>query len=150
MARTNQLGFALALLFAAGCAKELPVAEVEGVVTSAGKPLSRIRVQFLPEATKGTLGPVSAAATDEQGHFKLLCADKRSGAIVGWHKVVVTDMNVGLMRSPRNGRRDDDEKLPPQKIQPPRVPKQYWMVNTTPLLLEVKPQKQQIDLEVSK
>src|SRR5437870_1993294 len=94
---------AAALFLPSGCARELPVAEVEGVVKSAGKPLSHIRVQFLPEATKGTLGPISAAATDEQGRFKLLCADKRSGAIVGWHKIVISDMNVGL--SPRDGRR---------------------------------------------
>lgn len=124
-------GFEVLLLLAAGCSRPAPVAELEGVVTASGKPLPRIRVQFMPDAAKGTRGPVSAAVTDDQGRFKLLCADMRPGAVVGWHKVLITEASSASARTPR-------------------VPKQYWTLEATPLLVEVKPEKQQMDFDVSK
>src|SRR4029077_6384687 len=114
------------LLLLAGCTGPAPVAELEGVVTAGGKPLPRIRVQFIPDAAKGTRGPVSAAVTDEQGRFRLLAAHMRPGAVVGWHTVLITEASSAAARTSR-------------------VPKQFWPVDTTPLLVEVKPAKQQMD-----
>src|SRR4051812_48665847 len=104
------LSVALSATAACGCSG-LSVAEVEGVVKLDGNPLPQVRVQFMPDPDKQTLGPVSAGVTDEQGRYKLLCADKRSGAAVGWHKVVITDPTVRLGRPVRTGRRDDDEQV---------------------------------------
>src|SRR5262245_48808434 len=73
----------IALGTVTGCNSPLPVAEVEGVVQFADKPLPHVRIQFLPDPEKGTQGPISSAATDEQGRFKMVCADGRVGAIVG-------------------------------------------------------------------
>ena len=139
-----------ALVLSAGCAKQLPVAEVEGVVKAGGKPLPRIRIQFYPDPHKKTLGPVSAAATDDEGRFKLLCADERMGAIVGWNRIVMTDMNVSLRRPERHGRRDDEERLLAFKVPPTRIPEKYTSPEATPLSIEIKPEKQHLEFEVKK
>jgi hypothetical protein len=128
------------------------VADVEGVVKLGGKPLPHVRVQFMPDPEKGTAGPISVGTTDEQGHFKLTCADLRPGAVVGWHRVVITDMQVRLPRTARHGRRDDDEKPPPipkQSTSRPRVPDPYTTSGHTPLSVEVKPPKQEVTLNLS-
>jgi hypothetical protein len=130
------------LVFAAilGCGSRQPVAEVEGLVKLGDKPLPHVRIQFMPDPEKGTTGPISTGTTDEQGHFKLVCADQRSGAVVGWHRVVITDMGVALPRKAREGRRDDEEKTAaPKKLSlVSRVPDKYTTSGHTPLTVEVK------------
>src|SRR5437763_14196169 len=105
----------------------------------------------MPVPQKGTLRPISVGATDEQRYFTLVCADKRPGAVVGWHRVVITDMRVRLPRTARHGRRDDDEKPanPQQPILRSRVPDQYTTSGHTPLAVEVKPPKQEVTLDLS-
>jgi hypothetical protein len=141
----------LALGTAAGCKSQPPVVEVEGVVQLAGKPLPQVRVQFMPDPEKGTVGPISVGTTDEQGRFKLVCADQRPGAVVGWHRVVITDMRTRLPRTARHGRRDDDEKQPNPKPTSlsSRVPDRYTTSGHTPLSVEVKPPKQEVTLDLS-
>jgi hypothetical protein len=124
---------------------------VDGVVLLAGKPLPRVRIEFMPDPEKGTVGPISVGTTDDEGHFKLVCADQRPGAVVGWHRVVITDMQVRLPRTARHGRRDDDER--PANPQPlslkSRVPDRYTTSGHTPLSVEVKPPKQEVKLDLS-
>jgi hypothetical protein len=131
-----------------GCSSRLPVGEVEGVVKLGDKPLPNVRVQFMPDPEKGTKGPISAATTDEQGRFKLVCADERAGAVVGHHRVVVTDLSARLYKTPAHG--DDDKTAPKQKTQQPRVPDKYTTVTQTPLLVEVKAGKQEVTLDLTR
>jgi hypothetical protein len=149
----------IALGAAAGCgASSVPVAPVAGVVTLGGKPLGHVRVQFLPDANQKTVGPASGGATDDQGRFKLTCADGRTGAVVGWHKVVINDMRVRLPRTPRHGAGTDDnvktgnadDVVQKQVYQGPRVPDQYTTSGRTPLSIEVKPEKQEIPVELKR
>ncbi len=151
-----QSGRRLVLLFAvllsAGCGNgSPPVAEVEGVVKLSGKPLADVRVQFLPDPEKGTSGPVSTAVTDEHGHYQLLCADKRLGAVVGWHRVALYDTHVRLQRTSMRAQRDADiSAAPPRpKAEHSRLPDKYSNAARTPLHFEVKPQKQEIDLDLT-
>jgi hypothetical protein len=142
---------ALATLWAvAGCSSRLPIAEVEGVVKLGDKPLPHVRIQFMPDPEKGTKGPISSAATDEQGRFKLVCADGRDGAIVGWHRVVITDMGVRLFKTPREGRLEEDNKKEKQKAQPNRVPDKFTTAAHTPLTREVKAEKQEMTFDLAR
>jgi hypothetical protein len=146
---------------AAGCGPGRPaVAPVDGVVTMKGKPLPGLRIQFMPDPNKGTKGPTSAGVTDEQGRFKLKCADKRDGAVVGWHKVVINDMRVRLPNAPRHGGAPLDEKgrignaddvvQKPAAFLSSRVPDPFTTSGRTPLSKEVKAEKQQeIAIELS-
>jgi hypothetical protein len=79
------------ICFCLGCDKQIPVAEVEGVVTLNGKPLDKIQVEFWP-LSEGTR---SFGTTDTQGKFKLMTDDGlRNGATIGKHKVVLHDTSV--------------------------------------------------------
>jgi hypothetical protein len=129
---------------ATGCSSRIAVAEVDGALKIGAKPLSRVRVMFMPDPEKGTLGPISSAVTDDQGHFQLVCADQRLGAVVGWHRVVITDLNVRLFKAGGGGQDDDDTKgLLKQKVQPSRVLDKYTTAAQTPLIVEVKADKQE-------
>lgn len=134
----------------AGCSSRPPVAEVEGVVKLADKPLPHVRIQFLPDPDKGTQGPISSAVTDEQGRFQMVCADGRVGAVVGWHRVVITDMNTRLLKSPRESRLEEDNKKAKQKPQPNRVPDKFTTAAHTPLLQEVKAEKQEMTFDLAR
>lgn len=151
----------LVLVFAsaAGCGPgRAPVAPVEGVVTLSGKPLPKLRVQFMPDANKGTHGPTSTGITDDKGRFKLTCADGRVGAVVGWHKVVINDMQVRLPIAPRHGTGEEDksktgnadDRVQRPTYQPPRVPDPYTTSGRTPLSQEVKPGNQEVTIELAR
>jgi hypothetical protein len=139
---------AMAVLWSVGGCRSGPrVAEVEGVVKSGGKPVPHLRVQFMPDPEKGTNGPTSTGTTDEDGRFTLVCADKRSGAVVGWHRVVITDMGVRTYKTVK----DDDGKAGSKaKPQAPRVPDKYTSVTQTPLIVEVKPEKQEMTFDLTR
>jgi len=81
---------ASALLLCAGCGSGYNMAEVSGVVTLDGKPLSNATILFMPKATAGNdAGPPSNATTDENGKYTLTTAESGSGAMVGKHQVQV-------------------------------------------------------------
>ncbi len=74
-----------------GCGDGIRIAPVQGTVSLDGKPLDKILVEFWPD----TDGPRSFAETDSQGRFVLTTDDgKRAGAVVGTHKVTLTDASV--------------------------------------------------------
>jgi hypothetical protein len=155
MARGTCKGAALlaviVLWTAAACSSRPAVAEVDGVVKSGGKPLPHVRVQFLPDPDKATSGPISTGTTDEEGRFKLVCADGRAGAVVGWHRVVITDMGVRTFKTPRDRITEYENKgASKQKAQANRVPDRYTTTAQTPLSREVKPDKQEMELELSR
>jgi len=88
--------FALIALAAAaiatviGCGKgSRSLAQVNGVVTLDGKPLSGGSVVFQPVAPPGSViaGKGSAAFCDAAGRYHLETIDGRAGAVIGEHRV---------------------------------------------------------------
>ena len=76
----------------AGCSSGPNLTEVTGTLTINGKPLDNIRVEFLPDPEAKTNGPRSTGVTDAEGRFKMTCENQRSGAVVGTHRVTLTDL----------------------------------------------------------
>lgn len=81
------------LVFLAGCgggpADAPELAAVSGIVMLDGKPAGGLTVEFHPDNTKGTSGPMSTGVTNETGAFTLSASGGRAGAVVGSHKVLV-------------------------------------------------------------
>ena len=148
-----QIGLILAgLTSLVGCNRGPAIAEVVGIVKLDGKPMPNVKIMFMPDPQKGTVGPISAAVTDDEGHFKLTCEDQRDGAVVGWHKVAIFDGSQNLYRTPRNGRRDDDAPVAKPKPRPkgPHVPDKYASAAKSPLELEVKDTKNNLEIPLTK
>jgi hypothetical protein len=127
----------------AGCSSGSSVTEVEGTVTLNGKPLDNVRVEFLPDPEAKTSGPRSTGVTDAGGRFKLTCENERSGAVVGTHRVTLTDLKQweGL-----TAKREDANK----PLKPSRLPERYTDVVKTPFRgVEVKPGGPPVKLEVT-
>ena len=141
VSRTAVLVIALVTLIP-GCRKKAPeFGHVTGVVRIDGKPRDRLLVRFLPDPEKGNTWPINATGkTDAQGKYSLVYAyeDKEgSGAPVGWHRVLIED--PALSQVPQG-------RAPPPQIIPPA----YNSPASTPLIKEVKPGSQTIDLDIGK
>jgi hypothetical protein len=81
----------LLALAMAGCGSGTPsLVEVSGTLTYKGKAVPNALVNFLPEN-----GRMSSGTTDENGHFKLNYDKGHDGALVGKHKVFVTQRQGG-------------------------------------------------------
>ena len=74
-------------LHLAGCSHANSAGEVEGVVTRDGQPLACVQVLFLPAE-----GPSSRALTDEGGHFRLVMTTGQESAMIGVHRVCLSDV----------------------------------------------------------
>jgi len=134
-------GLFLAVLIA-GCGEPQPeFAQVEGNVRLNGQPQRGLRVNFLPDEEKGNAwAAIARGTTDETGKYTLQYEYQReegAGAPVGWHRVIIED--VSRPPTPQG-------QTPP----PPLIPPAYSNPATTPLMKEVKPGAQTIDLEVTK
>jgi hypothetical protein len=69
-----------------GCSKSGPeLADVSGVVTLDGQPLSQAVVMFKPQR-----GRPSLAETDANGHYKLIYRADDAGARLGPHRVSIS------------------------------------------------------------
>jgi hypothetical protein len=105
---------------AAGCRHHDPItfAPVEGRVTVAGKPLtaSDAEIMFMPDAARGTNGPMSIGAIAADGRYVLVGPGGRRGAIVGHHKVFLAVANPGSA-----------------------IPQRFRSPATSPLSAEVRP-----------
>ncbi|HVV98756.1 MAG TPA: hypothetical protein VHB77_00365 [Planctomycetaceae bacterium] len=79
------------VLVLAGCGKsnEPHFVPVSGSVTLDGQPVHGARIEFLPDAGKGTDGPASFAELDEGGDYVLESVGGKQGALVGHHKVTI-------------------------------------------------------------
>lgn len=132
MKRLTGVAFVGLLVFS-GCSDPAnKLAEVTGTVTGPdGQPLEGVQVMFAPDPNKETTGKASTALTDAQGKFQLKHADGEMGAVVGWHKVTVTDP-----KAEETARREQGER---QTAPPPesRVPANYGQLGKTPLSKEV-------------
>lgn len=122
----------------AGCGKAPPpLAPVRGRVTYEGRPLSKVRVEFHPEVPINDPNFVRwLAQTDDNGEFVLVCDDGRTGATVGWHRVVLATDSRSAARErnpfePETGRETAATAVF-------RIPKHYNSVATTPEKVEVK------------
>jgi hypothetical protein len=124
-----------------GCGGQM-FGPVEGILKMNGKPLANVQVEFLPEAN----GPRSMGVTDPEGKYQLTTIDNRPGALVGTHRVVLSDLQIY-----------DDKPLPPGEkmkrdivpIRPARFSSRYSNAGNTPLKKEVKSSPNTIDLEVT-
>lgn len=82
---TRSVGVAAALLVLQGCGDSGPkLAEVEGVVTLDGKPLSGVMLEFQPTGGKGS---PSVGYTDKNGEYRLRFSRDKFGAVPGEHIV---------------------------------------------------------------
>jgi hypothetical protein len=136
----------LSFAAAAGCSRapSYQLAEVEGVVKFKGKPVPNVRVEFLPDVKGLVEVPRSTATTDKEGRFRLMTDDQRPGAVVGPHRVVVSDPEIyGNIKSIREMESKDF------KFKPSRIPSHLSDAAKTPLRQEVKPEKQTIVLNLS-
>src|SRR5262249_46145747 len=102
------------------------------------KPQPDIFVQFLPDPGKSTNGPRSTATTDAQGRYRLKTDQGQDGAVVGWHRVVLSDTKAVQA---------SQEQLAAGKTGSSRVAGTYSAANTTPLRFEVSPGKNDIPLD---
>lgn len=128
---------ALALLLAAGCSSGPQFATVRGVLKVNGKPAAKVALMFNPDAAKGSQGPSSTGETDDEGRFTLTYSTKDksgNGAVVGWHKVVLSDLKLAESETGRGV--------------PIRFGPEYGAVLSTPLSFEVKPGDQTAELDV--
>ena len=138
---TLRFHFLLLAILALGCSADIPpMSEVTGLITIQGKPLPEVAVMFLPNKIEGEKRPPSSAITDSEGRYSLIYSmpnpsnagkpSRGSGAVLGSHRVVVTDYKMM------------NEMLPP----PGRIPKKFHDEKTTPLKFEVIEGQQTINI----
>jgi hypothetical protein len=92
------LTVALAL---SGCGSNngLSLGRVQGKVTFKGEPIKYGTVSFVPDASKGTTGPIAMGNIKDDGSYVLSTSDAGDGAVVGHHRISV----VGLDPTPIPG-----------------------------------------------
>jgi hypothetical protein len=95
MARRAIVVSAALVLSLAGCGGGSYVtAPVSGQVLLDGRPLPNAMVMFVPEASAGAKDPVPSAVgtTGDDGRYSLVLQSgaKKTGAVVGKHKVMIT------------------------------------------------------------
>jgi hypothetical protein len=132
--RTSRLLFLL--LLATGCDKSPELGTVTGQLLIQGQPANKVRLEFVPDV--GTSGPSSVAETDSLGRFSLQLMDRSNtpseGAIVGQHRVVLSDLQLAESATGRGI--------------PIRFGEQYTMPSETPLRQTVVAGPQQITIEI--
>lgn len=114
---------------------------VEGSVRVAGQPLAGVVVTFIPEVERDAAALRSLAQTDRHGRYRLRNEKQQEGAAVGKHRVIVEDL--AILSAPRSA----DGTV----VQRPRARflPAYSDPLRTPLVVEVKPGEQTLDLELS-
>src|SRR5262245_11504648 len=126
----------------AGCSKSPPpVTEVRGQVLLDGKPLPHAQVVFQPQLKDFGAEQNSTAVTDEEGRFTLKTMADKPGAVVGTHKVLVTEYTPENLR----GMSADAQKSAAQyqaKLKNRPIPDDYGNLVQTPLQVEVKKDQQ--------
>ncbi len=141
----------LGALLATGCSGRPPLAEVSGKVLLNGQPIKNVQVNFHPDPDKGTRGKGSTGTTDENGNFTLTYEDGVPGAIVGHHRVILTDLDVfGNVFVGRGDYRTDDPKGPKETPKVARFSELYSNLGQTPLKEEVKPGMGPVTINVKK
>jgi len=75
-----------------GCGDPASVSEVTGTITSGGKPVSGVSVQFVPKDGKSPLGRGSA---DESGRYTIGRAMGKKGCAAGTYSVRLSEQEPG-------------------------------------------------------
>lgn len=118
----------------AGCGRKgPPLGRVSGTVTLNGQPLANALVTFQPQE-KG--GSPSTARTNDKGYYELMFSADTPGAMLGKHKVTVSTY------------RQEAQPNGIAKEVPETVSAKYTNQLTTPLVKEVGPGSNTIDLEL--
>lgn len=79
----------LVVLFGCGASDAPPLAVVTGKVLLDGEPAKGLTIEFHPDNSAGTSGPMSLAISNPDGTFHLYTSVGGDGAVIGTHKVVV-------------------------------------------------------------
>jgi hypothetical protein len=120
------------LLTIAGCRGPAgKVTEAEGTVKIDGKPAVNVIVQFIPDPSLSP-APGSTGMTDASGHYTMITADGRKGAVIGKHMVVV-----------QNDRADERTG---KTVVGPLVPEKYTQPGTE--TVEVKADRKSYDFDL--
>ena len=127
----------LLLALFVSCSAGPEIGEVEGRVLLNEEPLAGVRILFLPDPLKQTLGPHSSSVTDDSGRYELQLHNDggQAGAVVGWHRVTIEDSRAEDMRG--SGWSPHIRVLP-----------RYSAVSQTPFRFEVRTGRQTIDLQL--
>lgn len=134
-----------------GCSDAPQLAEISGRVTMNGQPLKNVRVDFHPNPDKGTTGKGSTGTTDANGNFTLTYDGAKPGAIVGHHRVILTDLDkFGNVFVGRGDYRTEDPKGPKETPTKARFGETYTNLARTPLLQEVKPGMGPVTIDIKK
>ncbi len=144
------LGLALVLL-ASGCARPPQVTEVEGTVLLNNEPLPNALVQFVPDLP-GQEGSLSSnAVTDDKGNFRLVCSrGQEPGAVVGKHRVVITDAPPPAEVRGLSPKAQQAEAKYRAGLKNRPIPETYGSVLKTPLVIEVTPDKKTYTLTLTR
>lgn len=129
--RCGRLFCAIAALALAGCSRshERETAQVLGVVTLDGKPLTRGTVMFVPETGRAGTGVIAA-----DGSYTLTTYQPDDGALVGRHKVSVA-IPLGSETA---------------SAQASPIPQRYMSADSSGLAFEVKAgEENRIDLKLT-
>jgi hypothetical protein len=80
------------LVFGFGCwaGNGLNLAKVRGKVTYKGEPIKNGTVFFMPDESKGTVGPPAVGSITSNGTYIMSTESAGDGVIVGSHKVGIT------------------------------------------------------------
>jgi hypothetical protein len=117
------------LLVGCGSAEVFETTKVSGQVTYRGKPLNKVQVKFMPDKENGNNSSfTSVGETDASGTFNLayiVSGEKREGAAIGAHRVVLLDL---LPYESRDGNEDL-----PGKTKRSRVPPKFTSLTTSDL-----------------
>src|SRR5438270_9214302 len=89
-------GLLAAALAGCGPGHGMSLGRVQGKVTYKGEPVKYGTVSFVPDASKGTDGPMAMGNIQDDGTYILSTSDAGDGALVGHHKVSI----VGLDPTP--------------------------------------------------
>ena len=136
----------------AGCSNSPPLAEVRGRVTMNGKPIKNVKVDFHPDPDKGTKGIGSSGTTDADGNFTLTYGEGgKPGAIVGHHRVILTDLDVfGNVLVLRGDYRTEDPRGPKETPIKTRFSDKYSTLAKPAFTAEVKPGMEPVVFDIKK
>ena len=107
--RGRALLLAAALITLSGCgpANGLNLAKVSGKVIYKGQPVKNGTVFFMPDESKGTIGPPAVGSITPDGSYVMSTESAGDGVIVGHHKVGITGVEPA---SVSNQEEHDPEK----------------------------------------
>jgi hypothetical protein len=128
-------------LVGCGGGGQVPITPAEGVIKINGVPAENLLIQLTPVANTNAKVQMASAVSKEGGKFFLESDEKKPGAPVGKHKVIVIDNNFNV---------DDDNELgkAKRKATPKnRIPQAYSSAST-PLELVIETGKKEYEINV--